>query len=185
MTDPIVLAHRGSHPRIAPGAWIAPGAAVIGEVEIGADASVWFGCVVRGDVCDVTIGARTNLQDGTIVHVTHTGIPARIGSDVTVGHACVLHACTVEDGAFVGMRATVMDEAVIESGGMLAAGALLAPGKRVRSGELWGGVPARFLRKLRPEEVAVWPERVAHYVELAQSYREAEAARRGGSPSRA
>jgi carbonic anhydrase/acetyltransferase-like protein (isoleucine patch superfamily) len=103
--------------------------------------------------------------------VTHTGLPTHIGAEVMIGHRCILHACTIEDRSFVGMGAVIMDEAVIETGGMLAAGALLAPGKRVKSGELWGGVPARLLRELRPEEVATWPERVGHYVELAADYR--------------
>ncbi len=167
----LLLPHRGTFPKLAPDAFVAPGAAVIGDVEIGSEASIWFGCVVRGDVCPVRVGARTNVQDGTIIHVTHTGLATRIGDEVTIGHRCLLHACTVEDRAFVGMGATAMDESVIETGGMLAAGALLAPGKRVAAGELWGGVPARFLRRLRDDELAEWPERVSHYVELAAAYR--------------
>ncbi len=167
----LLLGYRGARPRLAPDVFVAPGAAVIGDVEVGSESSVWFGCVVRGDVCHVRIGARTNIQDHTVVHVTHTGIPTLIGDEVTVGHRCVLHACTIEDGAFIGMCATVMDEAVVESGAMVAAGALVPPGKRVRRGELWGGVPARCLRSLRADELALWPERVSHYVELAASYR--------------
>ncbi len=158
-------------PRLADDVFVAPGASVIGDVEIGAGARIWFGCVVRGDVCSVRIGPRTNLQDLSVVHVTHTGIPAHIGAEVMIGHRCILHACTIEDRSFVGMGAVIMDRAVIETGGMLAAGALLAPGKRVKRGELWGGVPARFLRELSAEELATWPERVAHYVELAATYR--------------
>ena len=153
--------------------FVAPGATLVGDVRVGRESSIWFGCVVRGDVCRVRIGARTNLQDGTIVHVTHTGIATEIGDEVTIGHRCLLHACTIEARAFVGMGATVMDEAVIETGGMLAAGALLPPGKRVATGELWGGVPARKLRLLDPAEPAVWAERVQHYVELAAEYRSA------------
>ena len=167
----LLLAYRGMRPRLAPDVFVAPGAAVIGDVEVGPQSSIWFGCVVRGDVCHVRIGARTNLQDHTVVHVTHTGIPTLIGDEVMVGHCCVLHACTIEDGAFIGMGATVMDEAVVESGAMVAAGALVAPGKRVCKGELWGGVPARCLRTLSADELALWPERVSHYVELAASYR--------------
>lgn len=169
----LILEFEGSRPRIAPDVLVAPGATVIGDVEIAPASSVWFGCVVRGDVCSIRIGARTNLQDGTIVHVTHTGIPTRIGDEVMVGHSCVLHGCTIEDRAFIGMRATTMDHSVVETGGMLAAGALLAPGQRVRAGELWAGVPARYLRPLREDEVAEWPELVSHYVELAATYRSA------------
>ena len=166
-----LLRYRGVRPRLAPDVFVAPGAAVIGDVEIAAASSIWFGCVVRGDVCHVRIGARTNLQDMTVVHVTHSGIPTLIGDEVTVGHRCILHACTIHDGAFIGMGATVMDEAVVETGAMVAAGALVPPGKRVRKGELWGGVPARFLRTLDADELALWPERVSHYVELAARYR--------------
>lgn len=169
--SPPQFPHRGRRPRIAPDAFVAPTATVIGDVEIGPAASVWYGCVVRGDVCHIRIGARTNLQDGTIVHVTHTGIPALIGDEVMVGHRCVIHACTVEDRAFVGMAATLMDGVVVETGAMVAAGALVPPGKRVGAGQLWGGVPARPLRDLRADEVAEWPERVQHYVDLAADYR--------------
>ncbi len=168
-----IYEYKGIRPRLGREVFVAPGASVIGDVEIGDEASIWFGCVVRGDVCSVRIGARTNLQDLSVVHVTHTGLPTQIGAEVMIGHRCILHACTIEDRSFVGMGAVIMDEAVIETGGMLAGGALLAPGKRVKSGELWGGVPARFLRELRPEEVATWPERVSHYVELAADYRKA------------
>ena len=171
---PLLLDYRGTRPRLAPDVFVAPGAALIGDVTVGAGSSIWFGCVLRGDVCSVRVGERTNLQDGTVIHVTHTGLATVIGDEVTVGHRCLLHACTVEDRAFVGMGATAMDGSVICTGGMLAAGALLAPGKRVGPGELWGGVPARRLRALRPDETEVWPERVSHYVELAATYRTAE-----------
>ena len=174
MSGPLLLAHHGVSPRIAPDVYLAPGSAVIGDVEIGAGSSVWFGCVVRGDVCHIRIGERTNLQDLSVVHVTHSGIPTLIGDEVTIGHRCTIHACTIGDGAFIGMGATLMDESVVESGAMLAAGALLAPGKRVPAGALFGGVPARHLRDLTAEEMALWPERVSHYVELAASYRKAE-----------
>jgi carbonic anhydrase/acetyltransferase-like protein (isoleucine patch superfamily) len=166
-----LLDHQGQQPRIAPDVFLAPDATVIGDVEIGAASSLWFGCVVRGDVCFVRIGSRTNVQDGTIVHVTHYGIPTRIGDEVMIGHRCVIHACTIEDRAFIGMSATLMDEVVVESGGMVAAGALVGPGKRVAAGELWGGVPARRLRSVRSDEYALWEEQVQHYVDLAALYR--------------
>jgi carbonic anhydrase/acetyltransferase-like protein (isoleucine patch superfamily) len=167
---PLVLPYRAQLPRIAPDAFLAPGVVVVGDVEIGAQASVWFGSVVRGDVQRVRIGARTNLQDGTIVHVTRSGLATLIGSDVTVGHRCVLHACTLEDRAFVGMSATLLDGSHVESDAMVAAGALVTPGTRVLRGQLWGGSPARFMRELKPAELQAFAERAAHYVELAQEY---------------
>src|SRR5580693_9151572 len=132
---PIILAYRGVMPKIDPTAFIAPGAVIVGDVEIGPESSVWFGCVVRGDVNIIRIGARTNIQDGTIIHVAsglqparmgvtapQDGYPTLIGDNVTVGHMTLLHACTVESNGFVGMQAAVMDGAKIESNGMLAAG---------------------------------------------------------------
>ena len=170
---PLLIPYRERLPRIAPSAFVAPGVVVVGDVEIGEQASVWFGSVVRGDVQEIRIGARTNLQDGTIVHVTRSGLPTLIGSDVTVGHRCVLHACTLEDRAFVGMGSVILDGAVVASEGMLGAGSLLSPGKRVGARELWLGRPARFVRTVSDEERAVLDERTRHYVELAAEYRAA------------
>ncbi len=168
---PLILPFNGKQPVIAPDAFIAPNATVIGDVQIGADASIWFNTVLRGDVFHIRIGARTNIQDGSVVHVTTDRFPTIIGDDVLVGHMVLLHGCTVESNSFVGMGAIVMDEAVIEGGGMLAAGALLTPGKRVRKGQLWGGRPAKFLRDLTPEEVIRLADGPQHYVELGQNYR--------------
>jgi carbonic anhydrase/acetyltransferase-like protein (isoleucine patch superfamily) len=117
------------------------------------------------------VGARTNIQDGTIVHVTGTTMPTTIGDDVTVGHAAIIHACTLHDRAFVGMGATVLDGAVIEEDGMLAAGGLLTPGKRIGRGELWQGSPARFARVMSAEERARFASTIPHYLELAERYR--------------
>jgi len=117
---PLILPYKGISPRISEKAFIAPSASIVGDVEIGAGSGIWFNCVVRGDVEWVKIGERTNVQDGTVIHVTRNGHPTRIGSNVTIGHACILHACTIEDYSFVGMGALVMDDAVIESGAMLA-----------------------------------------------------------------
>ena len=169
--QPLILPFGGQTPRIASDAFVAPGVVVIGDVEIDAQASVWFGAVVRGDVCRIRIGARSNLQDGTIVHVTRSGLATTIGTDVTVGHRCVLHACALEDRAFVGMSATLLDGSVVESDAMLAAGALLTPRTRVPKGQLWAGSPARYLRDLRPGEIESNASRAAHYVALAQEYR--------------
>ena len=153
--------------------FVAPGAIVIGDVVIGARASVWFGCVVRGDVEKVRIGARTNLQDGSIIHVSRKGLATSIGVGVTIGHGCIVHACTLEDRAFVGMGSIVLDGARIETEGMLGAGALLPLNKVVGSRELWLGRPARFVRKVSDDERADLDEQNQHYVDLAAEYRAA------------
>ena len=171
--DPEILPFRGHTPRIAADAFIAPGVIVIGDVEIGPESSVWFGCILRGDINFIRVGARTNIQDGTIVHVNAKTYPTVIGDDVTIGHNAVIHACTLEDRCFVGMSATVLDAAVVESGAMVAAGALVTPGKRVPAGELWGGSPARRLRALRDEEAAGLTDVAGRYVVLGREYREA------------
>ena len=165
-----ILPFNGVHPRIHPEAFIAETAVVIGDVEIGAGTSIWYGCVLRGDINFIRVGRNTNLQDGTVVHVNHDrgdgGMPTTIGDDVTVGHMALIHACTIEDRAFIGMRATVMDQAVVESGAMVAAGALVTPRKRVASGELWAGSPARRLRALKENESGEGPYIAKHYAEL-------------------
>ena len=166
-------------PKIAGDVFIAATATVIGDVEIGALSGIWFGCVVRGDGNSIRIGERTNIQDGTVIHVNAerdggrgaVGWRTTIGSDITVGHMALLHACTLEDGAFVGMKACVMDGCVVEGQGMVAAGALLTPGKRVRKGELWAGSPARLMRQMSAAEFEYLTYSARHYVELAAAYR--------------
>jgi len=162
----------GMAPTLATDAWVAPNATVIGNVWLGVRSSVWFGCVLRGDTNKIRVGARSNIQDGTIVHV-NAGEEwmCLIGDDVTIGHAAIIHACRLHDRAFVGMGATVLDGAVIEEGGMLAAGALLTPGKRLGRQELWAGVPARKIRDMPDEERARLDENAAHYADLASRYR--------------
>lgn len=190
--SPTILPYRGILPRIDPTAFIAPGAVIIGDVEIGPETSVWFGCVIRGDVNKIRIGARTNIQDGTVIHVASGDQPARlgpeaapppwqgyptiIGDDVTVGHMALLHACTLATRAFVGMKAAVMDGATIESEGMLAAGALLTPGKTIHKGELWAGSPAKFWRNLSPDDIAQFDLRARQYADLAREYRMTDSA---------
>ena len=161
----------GVAPRIAADAFIAPTAAVIGDVEIGAQSGVWFQCVIRGDTNLIRIGARTNVQDGTIIHVNPGDERTVIGDDVTIGHAAIIHACTLHDRAFVGMGATVLDGAVIESGGVLGAGGLLSPGKVIGRNELWVGAPARLKRVLTDAERAGFDLNARAYVHNAARFR--------------
>ncbi len=187
-----ILPYRGILPRIAEDVFVAETAVVIGDVEIGAGASVWYGCVLRGDVNRIRIGANTNLQDGTIIHCNHDrqgdyrrtggGDPTLIGANVVVAHGALIHGCTVEDGAFIGMRATLLDRVRVESGAMVAAGALVTPGKVVKSGQLWAGVPARYSRDLSARERAEIPYIVAYYRELAAEHRDRLAAPPQGAP---
>ncbi len=169
----LILPHHGITPTIAETAFVAPNATVIGDTEIGPDSGIWFNVVVRGDVNVIRIGARTNVQDGTVIHVTGGGDPTLIGDDVTIGHAAVLHACTLQDRAFVGMQACVMDGAVVESDAMIAAGALVTPGKRVPSGQLWAGSPARCMRDLTEAEIAGIRASADRYARFAAEYRAA------------
>ncbi|TAL28362.1 MAG: gamma carbonic anhydrase family protein [Alphaproteobacteria bacterium] len=166
----ILMPFKNVLPRIGKNVFIAPNVPVIGDVEIGDDSSIWFNCVVRGDVNDIKIGKRTNIQDGTVIHVSNSLQGTYIGDEVTVGHMALLHACTIGDGAFVGMMACVMDGAVVEKGAMVAAGALVTPGKRVPSGQLWGGAPARFMRNMTEQEKKYLPWSADHYVNLAKEY---------------
>jgi gamma-carbonic anhydrase len=157
-------------PSVHKSAFVAHGVSIIGDVQIGEGASIWFNCVLRGDVQRIVVGARTNIQDGCILHGTTNGAPTLVGSDVTVGHGAILHACTIEDGGFVGFGARVLDGAIVRSGGMLAAGAVLTPGKVVGSGELWAGNPARLLRSLSDKEREAIPLSADRYVNLARRY---------------
>lgn len=161
----------GVTPKIAPDAFIAPTAAVIGDVEIGSETGIWFHCLVRGDMNIIRIGARTNIQDGSVIHVDSGEMATHIGDDVTVGHNAVIHACTLKNRAFVGISATVLDGAVIEEGGMLAAGGLLTPGKRIGPMELWAGAPAKLLRVMSPEERAKFDRNAVVYRDLARQFR--------------
>jgi len=184
---PLLLPYRGVTPKIHPSAFIAPGAVIIGDVEVGANASIWFGCVLRGDVNYIRIGAGTNIQDGTVIHtasglqsarlgqgaekIPEKGYPTLVGDNVTVGHMTLLHACTIESGSFVGMKSAVMDGAKIQSGGMLAAGALLTAGKIIAKGQLWAGSPAKYWRDLTKDDLAQFDLRAQQYAELAAEYK--------------
>lgn len=167
----LILPYQGTLPDIAEDAFVAPNATIIGKVKIGSGSSIWFNTVLRGDVEAIFVGERTSIQDGSIVHVTGGKYETHIGSDVLIGHKVMIHGATLEDGCFIGMSATVMDDVVVETGAMVAAGALVTPGKRVRKGELWGGVPAKKMRALKPEEVEMLPYGVNMYVNLGGEYR--------------
>ncbi len=166
----IILPYRGVLPALAPDVWVAPNAAVIGDVEIGAGSGVWFACTIRGDVNEIRIGRRVNIQDGTVIHVSKDGQGTYIGDDVTIGHGAVIHACTLGEGCFIGMQACIMDDAIVEPGAMVAAGALVTPGKHVLAGQLWTGRPARYARDLTEAEAAYIPRSAERYAALAAEY---------------
>jgi len=168
----VIRGYRGIQPRLAEGAWVDPQASVIGDVTLGPDASVWPMAVVRGDVNRIVIGARSNVQDGAILHVTHDGpytpggVPLLIGDDVTIGHGVILHACTIGDRVLIGMGAIVLDKARIDDDVIVAAGSLVSPGKHLRSGWLYRGSPAVAIRELTDDERANFTYSTAHYVRL-------------------
>lgn len=173
-----LLAFDGHAPIVAGSAFVAPGCQIIGNVAIGAESSVWYNCVLRGDVNSIRIGARTNIQDGTVIHVDSpkdggVGLPTIIGDDVLIGHMVMLHGSILHDRALVGLGSIVMDGCTIESDAMLAAGAMLTPGKIMRCGELWMGRPAKKLRDLTADEIASNRHGAAHYVALAKAHRAA------------
>jgi carbonic anhydrase/acetyltransferase-like protein (isoleucine patch superfamily) len=173
----LILPFKGRSPSIHPSAFVAPGARIIGDVEIGPEASIWYNCVLRGDINRIVVGARSNVQDGTIIHVEggQPGLPVVIGEDALIGHLAVLHGCTVREGSFVGMGSVMMDGSVIEEGAMLAAGALLSPGKIISAGQLWAGRPAKFVRDLTAEQMQAMKLQVAGYVATARDHRQAVA----------
>ena len=164
-------------PTLGERVYVDPGAHVIGDVVLGDDASVWPGTVIRGDVNFIRIGARTNVQDGTIIHVTHEGpytrpggFPTTIGADVTIGHGAIVHACTIEDACLIGMGSVILDGARVCKNAMVAAGAVVTPGKVVESGTLWAGNPARMLRRLSEREIEQLYYSAQNYVRLKNRY---------------
>lgn len=169
-TDITLVSIHGKGPRIHSSAFIAPGCRIIGDVEIGPDASVWYNCVIRADVNRIVIGARSNIQDGTVVHCDSPkpkrpdGFPTIIGDDVLIGHMAMVHGCTLEDRAFVGLGSIVMDGCRIASDGMLGAGAMLTQGKVIESRQLWMGRPAKHVRDLTDEALADMQYGVQGYV---------------------
>ncbi|HEY7850189.1 MAG TPA: gamma carbonic anhydrase family protein [Ktedonobacterales bacterium] len=175
----LVLPYGGVWPRIAPTAFVAPTAVIVGDVEIGEEASIWFGVVIRGDTAAIRIGARSNVQDNTVIH-TDEGMPALIGADCSVGHASIVHGATVGDGSLIGMGATLLNRAGVGAGCIVAAGALLAEGKAVSDGQLAMGAPAKPVRAVTEAERERMRDGIAHYLDYARQYRAniASAARR-------
>jgi len=172
---PSLRPFKGVMPRLGQRVYVDDAATVIGDVVLGDDVSVWPGAVLRGDVNAIRVGAKTSIQDGAIVHVAHAGpygpgFPCLIGEGVTIGHAAVVHACTLGDYCLVGMHATVMDGAAVEDYGFLGAGALLPPGKVVGERELWLGSPASFARRLSDRQVEQLRYSAGHYVRLKDAY---------------
>ena len=178
-SDITIAPFAGKWPQIHDSAFIAPGCRIIGDVTIGAESSIWYNCVIRGDVNRIVIGARTNIQDGSVVHCDSPkpsrpeGFPTVIGDDVLIGHMAMIHGCVLEDRAFVGMGAMVMDGCRIESDAMLAAGAMLTPGKVIPARQMWLGRPAVYTRELTDEALADMQAGVRGYALNAKMHRAA------------
>lgn len=172
----MIRAYRGALPRLGNSVYIDEQACVIGDVELGDDASIWPMAVVRGDVNAIRIGARSNVQDGAVLHVSHDGpllaggAALIIGDDVTIGHQAILHGCTVGNRCLIGMGAKILDRAVVEDDVFIAAGALVAPGKRLESGWLYRGSPAVAARRLSEQELSNLAYSAAHYVRVKNNY---------------
>jgi carbonic anhydrase/acetyltransferase-like protein (isoleucine patch superfamily) len=170
--------YNGVYPQLSAGAWVHERATVIGNVTLAESASVWPGAVVRGDVNQIHIGASTNVQDNSVLHVSHksavdpAGGPLIIADRVTIGHSVILHACTIEDECLIGMGSIILDKAVVKKHVLLGAGSLVPEGKVLESGHLYLGRPARVVRALTPEEIAYFSYSAEHYVKLMRSYRD-------------
>ena len=166
----IIKPYKGKYPKIHESVYLSENVVVIGDVEIGEDSSVWFGSVIRGDVNYIRIGKRTNIQDNCVVHVTHDTHPTIIGDNVTVGHGVILHGCVLHNNILVGMGAVVMDGVEIEDFVIVGAGALVTPNKKIPSGVLVAGVPAKIVRDLKEEEIELIKESAENYVRYKNEY---------------
>jgi carbonic anhydrase/acetyltransferase-like protein (isoleucine patch superfamily) len=170
-----IMEFAGKYPQIDDSAFVAPGARIIGDVAIGPEASVWYNCVLRGDIHRIEVGARSNVQDGSVFHVEGPradtdGEPTIIGADCVIGHMAVVHGARLEDRAFVGMGAVAMDGSRIAAGGMLGAGALLSPGKVIGAGEIWIGRPAKYLRTQDAAQIEKIKFQTERYCRLAKMH---------------
>jgi len=166
----MILPHHGKLPVIDPSCFIAPSSDIIGEVTVGAESSVWFQVVIRGDVHTIDIGKRTNIQDHSCLHVTRVKSPLKVGDDVTVGHRVTLHGCTLEDRILVGMGAVLLDDCHIESDCIVGAGSLVTKGFRAPKGTLIMGSPAKVVRPLKPEELSFLTQSALNYVSDSREY---------------
>ena len=166
----IIKPYKGKYPKIHPSAFIAENAVIIGNVEIGEDCSIWYNVVIRGDVNYIRIGDRTNIQDGTVIHVTHDTHPTIIGKEVTVGHKVMLHGCTIEDRCLIGMSATVMDGVIVGKESIVGAGALVTPNKKIQPRTLWTGSPAKYKRDLTDKELKWLEESYKNYINYKNTY---------------
>ncbi len=172
----MIRSFQGIQPKIDESAFVAETAVIIGDVEMGPESSVWYNCVVRGDVNSIRIGARSNVQDLSMLHVTHKkhvddpGAPLIIGDDVTIGHSVTLHGCTLENGCFIGMQAMVMDKAVVGTGALVGARALVTEGTIIPPHTLWVGAPAKYKRDLTPDEIAWLQKSAGNYVKYSRQY---------------
>lgn len=166
----LILPYNGQFPTVHPSATILPGSVVIGDVVIGEQASVWFNCVVRGDVHSIHIGARTNVQDLSMLHVTNDKFKLEIGDEVTIGHRAIVHGCTVRSRVLIGMGAVLLDGCLVDSHSIVAAGAVVREGQHVPAGVLVAGVPARIVRTLTEQEQEAIVQTAWRYVEYAQHY---------------
>lgn len=165
---PLILPFQGARPRIHRSAWIAPNATIIGNVEIGPEASVFYGCVLRGDGGSIRIGARSNVQDNCTMHADPTA-PTVIGEDVTIGHMALVHGCRVEDECLIGMMATLLSGSRVGSGSLVAAGAVVLEGAEIPPGSLAAGVPAKVRRRLSGNQAHMFGPRAQRYVELSRA----------------
>jgi len=165
-----VLAFGAHRPRLGQQVFLAETATVIGDVEIGEEASVWYGALLRGDVGSIVVGARTNVQDNAVLHLTGGGPQCIVGEDVTIGHGAVVHGCTVEARCLIGIAATVLDGSVIGAGSVVSAGAVVTPRTIVPPGSLVAGVPAKVVRVVSEQQAELGASTAAHYVELARQY---------------
>lgn len=170
----MMISYQDQFPKIDNSTFIAEGVKVIGNVELGQNTNIWYNSVLRGDVAPIKIGEDSNIQDGTVIHTSRFNGGCIIGNRVTVGHLCLLHACRLHDDSFIGMASVVMDKAIVEPYGFLAANSLLTPGKIIKSNELWAGSPAKFVRYIKDEEIYLIKDTPPHYIELAKNHRKSE-----------
>lgn len=164
------LPFEGVYPSLSPGCFIAPGAQVMGQVTLGQGSSVWYNCVLRGDVLPIRVGARTNIQDLSVLHVSGPDFACTIGDDVTVGHRAIIHGCTIKDRCLIGMGAIILDGAIIEDDCIIAAGALVPPGKHIPAGSLVMGSPGKVVRQVSAQDRENILHSAQHYVALAQQH---------------